>query len=73
MQHPKFGETLTNRCASVDNPQRSGMYVETKRRSGKRAINRGVFYRLTDGGGNFWEVSWEAFESPVSQQKEETP
>lgn len=55
-----FGRTtITNPHASEDNPQRSGVYVETVRRTGR--LNAGVHYRVTDGEGEFWTVpSWTA-------------
>lgn len=52
-RNPKFGEWIRGIWASERNPQRDGMYVETKRRTGM--VNPGVWYRLTDGRGKFWE------------------
>lgn len=50
---PKFGDWMRSIHASERNPQRDGMYVETVIRTGR--MNRGTWYRLTDGNGNFWE------------------
>lgn len=50
---PVFGEWMRGIWASESNPIRDGMYVETIRRTGR--VNRGTFYRLTDGKGKFWE------------------
>lgn len=49
---PKFGDRLRGIYAGESNPQRDGIYVETIRRTGN--MNRGTFYRLTDGKGHFW-------------------
>jgi len=53
MKEPKFGDWIRGIYASKENPIRDGMYVETKRRTGRS--NPGKFYRLTDGKGKFWE------------------
>ena len=50
---PKFGEPMRGIWAGDDNPLRDGLYVETRTRKGR--VNAGVFYRLTDGRGRFWE------------------
>jgi hypothetical protein len=50
---PKFGEKIRGIWAGDDNPIRDGMYVETIRRTGR--VNRGIWYRLTNGKGKFWE------------------
>lgn len=50
---PLFCEWFTNVMASDDNPTRHGMYVETKVVTGR--MNRGTWWRLTDGQGRFWE------------------
>ena len=55
---PKFGEWMRGIYASESNPQRDGMYVETIVRTGR--MNKGAFYRLTDGKGNFWEYPVES-------------
>jgi len=52
-RQPKLGEWLRGIYASESNPIRDGMYVETIRRTGR--LNPGVWYRLTDGKGKFWE------------------
>lgn len=49
---PKFCEWMRGIYASEANPKRLGMYVETIVRTG--VVNRGTFYRLTDGAGGFW-------------------
>lgn len=50
---PVFGEQIMGVWAGESNPQRVGKYVETRRRTGR--LNPGVWYRLTDGRGSFWE------------------
>lgn len=50
---PIFGEQIMGIWAGESNPQRVGRYVETRRRTGR--LNPGVWYRLTDGRGSFWE------------------
>jgi len=50
---PVFGERIMGIWAGESNPHRIGRYVETKRRTGR--LNPGVWYRLTDGRGGFWE------------------
>lgn len=56
---PKFCDWFMGVYASPSNPQRSGMYVRTIRRTG-RVMNPGVFYELTDGKGNFWQYPRDA-------------
>lgn len=55
--HPRFGERVTSRYASDDNPTKHGIFVRTIRRTGRR--NRGLHYELTDGKGRFWEIPAE--------------
>lgn len=55
---PKFGEWMRGVWASESNPQRDGMYVETRVRKGP--VNPGTWYRLTDGRGRFWEYEAKA-------------
>ena len=55
MTHPKFGQRIRGVWASVDNPIRDGYFVEVVRRTGR--LNPGVFYRITDGKGRFWEYN----------------
>lgn len=50
---PVFGEKIMGIWAGESNPQRWGRYVETIRRTGR--LNPGVWYRLTDGHGSFWQ------------------
>lgn len=50
---PRFGEWMRGIYASKQSPIRDGMYVETRRRTGR--CNPGCWYRLTDGKGAFWE------------------
>jgi len=52
-KHPKFGQKVRGIYASVDNPYRDGYFVEVVRRTGR--MNPGVWYRLTDAHGRFWE------------------
>ena len=52
MIHPKFGDFLVNTSASEDNPNKMGQFVEVKVRKGR--LNRGTWYRLTNGSGRFW-------------------
>ena len=52
-RNPAFGEWMRGVFASESNPIRDGMYVETIKRTGR--VNRGTWYRLTDGNGRFWE------------------
>ncbi len=51
---PKFGEWLRGVWAAETDPQRDGMYVETIYLRGES--NRGTWYRLTDGNGDFWRT-----------------
>jgi len=52
-RRPKFGDKVIGIYASENNPLKEGIFVEEKRRIGR--MNPGVFYRVTDGRGNFWE------------------
>jgi len=52
--HPEFGDRIRNLYASEDNPIRDGYYVNAIRRTGR--LNKGVWYRITDGRGRFWEM-----------------
>jgi hypothetical protein len=52
---PKFGDRMRSIYASERNPRREGIYVETIRVPHGR-MNPGVWYRLTDGRGDFWET-----------------
>ena len=56
-RRPVFGESIRGIWASEDNPIRDGRYVETVVRTGR--MNRGAFYRLTNGKGKFWEFPAE--------------
>lgn len=49
---PKFGDWMRGIHAAESNPHRDGMFVEVIKRTGM--VNRGTFYRLTDGRGSFW-------------------
>lgn len=49
---PKFGDWMRGIHAAESNPHRDGMFVEVIKRAGR--VNRGTFYRLTDGRGKFW-------------------
>lgn len=60
MSHPKFGQRVRAIYASESNPHRIGLFVEVIRRTGK--MNRGTFYRMTDGKGDFWEMPVESCE-----------
>ncbi len=51
---PSFGDRLLNPAASVGNPTRIGVFVETIVRRGR--MNPGRWARLTDKQGLFWEV-----------------
>ncbi len=51
---PTFGQPICNPDASERNPQRDGLYVETIHRRGR--VNKGYWWRLTDGEGHFWEI-----------------
>lgn len=51
---PTFGQCIRNPAASISNPQRDGYYVETIVRRGR--VNKGRWWRLTDGEGRFWEI-----------------
>ena len=55
---PVFGTRMRGIFAGESNPHRDGYYVETIRRTGR--MNRGKFYRLTDGAGRFWEYPAES-------------
>lgn len=56
---PAFGATVTNHLASVENPRRRGYFVRAGRRTGR--LNPGVWWELTDGRGDFWQVSPSAW------------
>lgn len=58
MGKPRLGQWFRGIYASKDNPQRDGMFVEVKKRTGR--LNPGTFYRLTDGNGSFWEYPIES-------------
>ena len=58
LRQPKLGDWMRGIYASVDNPIRDGMYVETIYRTGR--LNPGKFYRLTNGKGKFWMHPAEA-------------
>lgn len=75
MGEPNFGKWMRGIHASPDNPHRDGMFVETiRRRSGR--MNSGVYYRLTDGKGRFWEyprasvIDHPAYPSPPDPRDE---
>lgn len=53
---PKFGEVVVNPVASKDNPRRRGLFVRAGRRTG-RVMNPGPWWELTDGEGDFWQIS----------------
>lgn len=57
---PKFGDWMKNTSASESNPIRFGMFVEVITRTGR--VNRGKFFRLTNGKGEFWMVPPDACE-----------
>lgn len=50
---PRFCEWIRGIWASETNPCRDGMYVETIKQTGR--LNPGIWYRLTDGKGKFWQ------------------
>jgi hypothetical protein len=50
---PKFGQTVINHWASDSNPRRVGMFVRQGAWIGR--MNRGTYWELTDGRGDFWE------------------
>ena len=50
---PKFGDWLINTAASDDNPRKIGRFITTIRIKGK--LNKGLWYKMTDGHGDFWE------------------
>ena len=51
-REPHIGDWIRGTYASPHNPQRDGIYVETIYRTGR--LNKGKFYRITDGKGKFW-------------------
>lgn len=53
-KHPRFGQWVRGDFAAEGNPLRDGIFVEVVRR-GHGRMNPGVWYRLTDGHGEFWE------------------
>lgn len=53
---PNFGEELIDVYASDDNPRKHFKFVRTIYKRGK--IN--PCFLVTDGSGNFWEVSPDA-------------
>jgi hypothetical protein len=50
---PRFGDLMTNESASASNPRRFGFFVRTVRIPRGR-MNAGVWFRMTDGRGDFW-------------------
>lgn len=67
-RQPKLGDWMRGIYASVGNPIRDGMYVETIVRTGR--LNHGKFYRLTNGNGKFWMFPAEGtiFLTPNSEK-----
>lgn len=51
---PTFGQRIRNPYCTSLNPTRDGYYVETIHRRGR--VNKGYWWRLTDGKGTFWEI-----------------
>lgn len=51
----RFGDRVENGHASHDNPRRQAFFVRKGVRTGK--LNSGPFAELTDGNGEFWEIS----------------
>ena len=51
---PRFAQWVRNAQASADNPQRDGRFVRVVRVRG--GINPGVWFEMTDGHGNFWQI-----------------
>lgn len=60
IKHPKFGQKVCGIYGSDDNPTKCGKFFETIVRRGR--LNPGVYYRLTDGEGKFWEYPADAVE-----------
>lgn len=58
--HPKFGDRIRGIYMGEDHPMQNGMFVKTVRRTGK--TNRGLFYEVTDGKGEFWLAPPESTE-----------
>lgn len=52
---PRFGALVTNLLADPDSPQRQGYFVAAVRHQGRGPLPPGTYWRLTDGGGNFWD------------------
>lgn len=50
---PRFGDLLMNGSSSDSNPRKFGLFVRTVRIF-KGRMNSGVWFRLTDGRGDFW-------------------
>lgn len=61
MRDFKFGDRVMNPHASEDNPHKYSFFVEMIFRSGP--VNKGRWYRCTDGNGNFWD-SMEILHAP---------
>lgn len=53
---PKFGDLVTNNWASMDNPCRVGIFVRAGHRP-KGQMNSGPWWELTNGKGDFWEMT----------------
>lgn len=51
----RFGDRVENGSASHDNPRRRAFFVRQGVRDGN--MNSGPYAELTDGNGQFWEVS----------------
>lgn len=51
---PRFGALVTNHIAPERNPQRTGYFVRSGRRTGR--LNPGLWWEMTDGRGNFWQL-----------------
>lgn len=58
IQCPTFGDQVEGIHAAAENPQKFGTFVEAIRRTGR--FNKGVFYRVTDECGAFWEYPAES-------------
>lgn len=54
-RQPQFADHMRNPWAGEGNPSKDGYFVQAKRVTGK--FNAGLWYRMTDRKGKFWEIN----------------
>lgn len=55
---PAFGDRMRNPWAGERNPQRDGVFVSKRRATGR--LNPGLWYKMTDTKGKFWEINGDS-------------